>query len=196
MKKENLLKGNQIKYEFRKTARQETSERETVGVWDEFGRFFTIYGVKPSGPMMFGSSAEKFRSVRLFTIFGEPLQEITQIPDLQLFAFRPRPKNILGAKDQAKLSKDFRQMYGKQYKEEEKNEKNAVLEEVRLKKKAIRDDFLNNFYIPLRKKYEADIDKYIKLWPLKDSDMSEKEEVVTHVYNYGDLLETKRIDRQ
>jgi hypothetical protein len=101
----------------------------------------------------------------------------------------------LSAKEQAKLRTDYRQMYGKQYKEEEKAEKAAVQEEVRLKKKAIRDEFLNSFYLPLRRKYEADLDKYIKLWPLKDSDMTEKEEVVTHVYNYGDLIETKRIDR-
>ena len=86
-------------------------------------------------------------------------------------------------------------MYGKQYKEEEKVEKAAVQEEVRLKKKAIRDEFLNSFYLPMRRKYEADLDKYIKLWPLKDSDMSEKAETVTHVYNYGDLIETKRIER-
>lgn len=127
MKKENILKGNLIRYEFRKTARQETNDRETVGVWDEFGRFFTIYGVKTSsGPMMFGSSADKVRSLRIYTIFGEPMQSITQVPDLQLFSFRPRPKNILGVKEQSKLAKDFRQLYGKQYKEEEKNEKNVV----------------------------------------------------------------------
>jgi uncharacterized protein YjaZ len=164
----------------------------TTGVWDEFGRFFTIYGVR--NPKSFGAS-DKYRNVRVFTIFGEPLQSITQIPDLQLFAFRPRPQNILSGKDQAKLKTDFRVLYGKQYKEEEKNEKNAVQEEVRLKKKAIRDEFLNNFYLPMRRKYEADMDKYIKLWPVKDSDMTDKEEVVTHVYNYCDLLETKRIER-
>ena len=40
------------------------------------------------------------------------------------------------------------------------------------------------------------MDKYIKLWPISDKDMSEKEEVVTHVYNYGDLLNSKPIDRE
>ena len=90
---------------------------------------------------------------------------------------------------------DFRTLYGKQYKEEEKSERSAVQEEVRLKKKTIRDEFLNNFYLPLRRKYESDMEKYIKLWSLKETDMSEKDEVVTHVYNYGDLVETKKIDR-
>jgi hypothetical protein len=76
MQATNMLKGDQVKYEFRKTARQETQESRTVGVWDAFGRFFTIYGVK-------GTSFEKsLRNVRVFTIFGEPLQSITQIPDL------------------------------------------------------------------------------------------------------------------
>lgn len=112
-----------------------------------------------------------------------------------MFDFRPRPQGLLSVKEQTKLRTDFRTLYGKQYKEEEKSERSAVQEEVRLKKKTIRDDFLNNFYLPLRRKYEADLDKYIKMWPLKESDMSEKEEVVTHVYNYGDLVETKKIDR-
>ena len=75
-----MLKGEQVKYEFRKTARQDTTESKTVGVWDEFGRFFTIYGVKGMMPS-FGAS-DKFRNVRIYTIFGEPLQAITQIPDL------------------------------------------------------------------------------------------------------------------
>lgn len=102
----------------------------------------------------------------------------------------------MSLKDQNTLRKDYRTLYGKLYKEEEKAERTAVQEEVKTKKKAIRDEFLNKFYLPLRRKYEADMDKYIKMWPLKDNDYSEKEEVVTHVYNYGDLVETKKINRQ
>jgi len=186
------LAAGEVKFDFRKTARHETSESLTTGVWDEFGRFFTIYGIK--NPLSFGSS-DKLRNIRIYSIFGEPMQQITSIPDLQLFSFRPRPSNILSEKEKTVLKKDFRSLYGKQYKEEEKKEKTAVQEEVRIKKKAVRDDFLNNFYLPLRHKYEADMEKYIKLWPLKDTDMTEKEEIVIHVYNYCDLVATKPIDR-
>lgn len=73
------MKADLVKYEFRKTARQESNESKNVGVWDEFGRFFAIYGAKSNMPL---SSGKELRSVRIFNIFGEPLQSITQIPDL------------------------------------------------------------------------------------------------------------------
>jgi hypothetical protein len=76
MQTKNILKGDQVRYEFRKTARQESMEAKTVGVWDELGRFLAIYGVKSGG------TADKFKNIRIFNIFGEPLQQITQIPDL------------------------------------------------------------------------------------------------------------------
>lgn len=76
MQTKNILKGDQVRYEFRKTARQESMEAKTVGIWDELGRFFAIYGVKSGG------TADKFKNIRIFNIFGEPLQQITQIPDL------------------------------------------------------------------------------------------------------------------
>ena len=111
-----------------------------------------------------------------------------------MFSYRPRPEGILPKKEYAKLRSDYRSLYGKQYREEEKKDRQSVQEEVAEKKKAIRDEFLNNFYLPLRHKYEADMEKYIKMWPLKDSDMTEQPETITHVYNYGDLLEMKKIE--
>lgn len=42
------------------------------------------------------------------------------------------------------------------------------------KKKKIRDDFLENFFIPLRREYESNINQYKQLFPIKESDMAEK----------------------
>jgi len=88
-------------------------------------------------------------------------------------------------------------LYGKEYKEEEKQERAIIQEDIRIKKKAIRDEFLNNFYLPMRRRYEANIDQYKAMWPLKDDVQMDAEPVaVKHVYHYGDLLETKDYNRK
>lgn len=58
---------------------------------------------------------------------------------------------------------------------------------MRDEKKVVRDEFLNNFFLPLRRKYEQNLEQYIELWPLKDSDMAAEETTVDHVYHYGEL---------
>ena len=51
-------------------------------------------------------------------------------------------------------------MYKTTFKEAEKEERRAVNEQVRQAKKEIRDKFLDEFYLPLRREYEENIQKY------------------------------------
>jgi len=48
------------------------------------------------------------------------------------------------------LKKEYKKKYEKLFKEEEAQEKKVQNAFVKEKKKVIRDDFLNNFFIPLR----------------------------------------------
>ena len=73
------------------------------------------------------------------------------------------------------MKENARNLYRKKYFEEEAKEREIVETEVNAKKKAIRDEFLDNFWLPLRRKYESNIDKYIALWPLKDDQFAEEE---------------------
>lgn len=59
-----------------------------------------------------------------------------------------------------KLKKSFVDKYGKIFKTEEEADKKRQTDIVKDEKKKIRDDFLDNFFIPLRKEYEADMEKY------------------------------------
>ena len=49
-------------------------------------------------------------------------------------------------------------MYRDKYFEEESKERAIVEAEVNKKNKAIRDEFMDNFFLPLRRKYEENID--------------------------------------
>ena len=92
------------------------------------------------------------------------------------------------------MKKNARKLYKDKYNEEEGKYREEVEADVNEKKKAIRDEFLDNFFLPLRRKYEQNIDQYLALWPLKDDQMAEEEATITHVYQYGDLLEKKEFD--
>ena len=81
-KKTNILAANRTVYEFRKTARQEAADPRTVASWDSSGRFVAIHGQK--GPGLF-ENKKSMRSVRLYSIFGEPLQAMDKIPELGNF---------------------------------------------------------------------------------------------------------------
>lgn len=61
------------------------------------------------------------------------------------------------------------------FKQEENDEKKRQADQIKDKRKIIRDDFLNNFFIPLRMEYESDIGKYQALFPIKEKDMSEEQ---------------------
>lgn len=70
-------------------------------------------------------------------------------------------------KEQATLKAEFRKKYGKQYKEEERKDTNIHNDEVRAMKTIITNEFLNSFFLPLRQKYEADLDWYKANWSIK-----------------------------
>jgi len=133
-------------YEFRKTARHEATDAKTVGVWDHFGRCFIIHGERGRGPF----DKEK-RSIRFYSIYGEPLEQIERVPELGKFCFRPRPESILDVKQTKALEKNYRKLYMTTFKETMTTERRTITDQTRLKKKSIRDEFLNEFYLPLRK---------------------------------------------
>ena len=182
----NQMEAKEDVYEFKKTARHDAADAKTVGIWDEFGRFFVVYGVNKGF-----TRGKEMKSIKIYSIFGEPLLSHDKLSDLTQFQFRPRPKEILSKKKLAELKKTARKLYKEKYNEEEGKYREEVEADVNEKKKAIRDEFLNSFYLPLRRKYEQNIDQYIALWPLKDDQMAEEETTITHVYQYGDLLEKK-----
>ena len=74
--------------------------------------------------------------------------------------FRPRPTDILKPDKIKQLKKDYKKKYEKTFKEEESAEKKVQSDIVREKRRVIREDFLNNFFIPLRNNYEAKMDKF------------------------------------
>ena len=65
--------------------------------------------------------------------------------------------------------------YGKQFKKEEQEEKKEFNRVVKEKKQKVREEFLSNFFLPLRKEFESKVDEFQKLWPLKEEDFLEEE---------------------
>jgi len=59
---------------------------------------------------------------------------------------------------------------------ERAQEKKVQDDIIKDKKKKIRDDFLENFFIPLRREFESQAKEYQALFPIKESDMAEKQE--------------------
>ena len=39
---------------------------------------------------------------------------------------------------------------------------------IKTSKKKVRDEFLNQFFLPLRKEFESQRKEFLKLWPIKD----------------------------
>ena len=68
LKKTNKMAAEVVTYEFKKTCRIDAIDQYTRGVWDKFGRFFVIHGIK--GPTFFDKEQ---RHIRFFSIFGETL---------------------------------------------------------------------------------------------------------------------------
>jgi hypothetical protein len=169
------------KVEFRKTARHEVTDAKTEVTWDGLGRYLCIYGVKRPGPF----DKDK-RSVRIFSMLGEQLHVIEKLEQLQGFEFRPRPQKVLTKKQTTALEKDYRSLYGKKYKEEERKDSSKQQDEVRERKAGIINEFLSSFFMPLREKYEKDVQWYEDLWPLSAAMMEEKPTTQNHLYAYGD----------
>jgi len=53
---------------------------------------------------------------------GEQLHSVEKLGELSGFGFRPRPNKILSKKQMTSLEKDYRTLYGKKYKEEERKD--------------------------------------------------------------------------
>jgi len=77
---------------------------------------------------------------------------------MKQFEFRPRPSDILNAKELKALKGDYRKKYGKIYREEEIKQRQVIQGKVRDEKKVVRDEFLNNFFLPLRRRYEENVE--------------------------------------
>lgn len=89
------------------------------------------------------------KTIRFFNMFGELLQEL-KMAHLERVFFRPRPKDILKNDQIKKLKKDYKKKYDELFKNEETEEKKKVSDVKNEQRKNLRDDFLNNFYLPLR----------------------------------------------
>lgn len=144
MQKSNKLESAEERYEFKKTARHDITESKFDDSWDETGRYLAIFGTKRS-PI-----DKSDKTLKIFNIFGELLMQYEKLQMLTQFKWRPRPKNILSTKEQAKLKQDFKTKYGKTFKDEEKTEKKKIGNVVKEEKQKVREEFLNKFFLPLR----------------------------------------------
>jgi uncharacterized protein YeeX (DUF496 family) len=61
-------------------------------------------------------------------------------------------------------------------------------------KKKVRDEFLQNFFLPLRQDYESKIDQYKALFPIKESDMSQEPAEIEEIYAYGEVISTRKVE--
>lgn len=175
-------------YEFSKIARHEVRERRYLAFWDHTGRYFMIQGIRLQG---FDKSA---KSVNFYNIHGELVDKIENVPQLDKVLFRPRTEDILNANQVKQLKKDYKKKYGPMVDKEQAQEKKAQNDIIKDKRKKIRDDFLENFFIPLRKEYEEDIDEYKALWPLKESDFAEKKEETFNIFQYMEEISNRKLD--
>lgn len=139
-------------FEFKKTARHESVDAKTTVVWDDYGKSFVIHGEKKA---MFNDKEK--RSISFFTMYGEPLLKIERLEQMNNFCWRPRPNNMLKPIELKELKSTYKKSYKKSQREEDKAERAQANESTRSKKKEIRDEFLNNFYLPNRKAYEDNI---------------------------------------
>lgn len=183
----NKLAGQEDKYEFKKTARHDIFETKFEAVWDQTGRYLAIYGVKRS-PL-----DKQDKSIRFFNIFGEPLGVYDKLQNLQQFKWRPRPTGILANKDLNKLKTEYKTKYQKLFKEEEKAEKKQMNNVIKESKKKEREEFLSTFFLPLRREFEAQRDKYEALYPIKPKDMVEQLVEVEVIYAYETVISETRI---
>jgi len=69
----------EVKYEFKKTARQEIRELKFDFCWDQSGRYFTAFGIKNT------SIDSKPKSIKMFNLVGEPVLSIEGVNGLKTF---------------------------------------------------------------------------------------------------------------
>ena len=151
---EKGLHAVQDTYEFRKLAKWDVKDRAWVGKWDQHGRYFCLHGRKPT------QFDKQPKTLRFFNMFGELVDMMEDIKDMSQVQFRPRPNDLLKPEKIKQLKKDYKKKYEKIFKEEESAEQKVQKDIVSEKRRIIREDFLNNFFIPLRQKYETKMHKF------------------------------------
>ena len=110
------------------------------------------------------------------------------------FAWRPRPSGVLNKKELLALKADYRKKYGKAYKEEERKDSTKHNEEVRAKRMAVTEEFLTTFFLPLRRKYDADVEWYKANFSIKESDLEAQPVTIQHVFAYGDQINVRVLE--
>jgi hypothetical protein len=68
-----------------------------------------------------------------------------------------------------------------------------ITDSVNKKKKEVRDVFLNDFFLPLRREFERDMPKYQKLWPIKDEDMEEEPVEFEIIHTFDQTVSERKI---
>lgn len=116
-------------YEFRKTARHEITDRKWYAKWDNFGRYFVVYGRKTS------MLDKQPKSIKFYNMFGELLNFHTNLLSLDQIAFRPRPSDTLKPDQIKKLKKEYKKKYEKMFRDEENQDKKVQNEIVKDQKK-------------------------------------------------------------
>ena len=65
---------------------------------------------------------------------------------------------------------------------------------VKDQRKEVREDFLNNFFIPAREAYEKNINKYIALFPIKEADLEPKPAKYNNIFAFKETISSRKID--
>jgi len=85
----------------------------------------------------------------------------------------------------------LKEKYKTKFDEEERSEKSVQTKITKNKRKEVRDDFLNNFFLPLRQKYEEDIETYKALFPIKEKEMHDEEREYKNIYQHGEVINSR-----
>jgi len=99
---EKYLSAVEDTYEFRKLAKHEVKDRKWTAKWDETGRFFVIHGRKTL------SIDKAQKSIKIYNMFGELVDQHLSLIGLDQMHFRPRPKDILKGDKLKKLKKEYK----------------------------------------------------------------------------------------
>ena len=154
-------------------------------MWDPSGRYFCVVGGKRS------AFDKDLKSVRFYSLFGEPVKTIVDLKDLVSFSWRPRP-SLLTPQEIEDLKKSYQKKYKKKFEEEEEKQQKAANEETQSKKREVRNQFLEEFFLPLRREFEKNIDEFEKLYPLKEENKEQIDYEV--IYSFSKEISEKKIN--
>ena len=90
------------------------------------------------------------------------------------------------------MKKSYHKKYKKKIEEEEEEQQKVAQEETNVRKKHERDQFLSEFFIPLRKDFEKNIKEYEKLFPIAQDNLVEIEQEV--IYSFAKEISEKKIN--